>query len=192
MFFNLLFIQYVTHLLGQVQALTQSFWGWVVLIVALIAALDAVLVFVFLLVRNRPCPDTGKREISKERDVTLKIIHNREACDLKVALEKLQEDHIAALLRSIPLRDSDIPGIWPLVKTRLISNGIHTALDARIDRLLPMRWLGEVPLRALLAWRSSQEAAARQTMPRRLPPEQAAQIRARYEALRRELAGEGI
>lgn len=174
------------------QSLTHSFWGWVVLFVAFIAALDAFLAFIFLIVRNRPTAPYGEKNFSTEIDLTLRIIHNREACDLKVALEKLQEDHVAAILKTITLKDATIPGLWPLVKERLVNNGIRTAYEARLDSLLPMRWLGEVPLRALLNWRCDLEACARQNMPCRLPAEQADQIRARYEALRREIVGEGI
>jgi hypothetical protein len=53
-----------------------------------------------------------------------------------------------------------------------------------------MRWR-EVPLRALLSWRASIETSAQRTMPNLLPSEQAAQIHAIYENLRR-AAEEGV
>ncbi len=121
----------------------------------------------------------------KEKQICLRIVRDREAYDLRTALEKLQDDYIAASLRNVPIRSADIPGVMPLVKERLAAHGITKLLRS-------MRWLGEIPTRALLAWRASVEEAVCASMPRRLPPDQIAQIRARYDALRRKIAEEGI
>ncbi len=128
--------------------------------------------------------------LQKEKQICLRIVKDRETFDLRTALEKYQDDYIAALLKSTPVRESDIPGVWPLVKQRLSSNGVPSAYEVCPDRLQSLKWLGEVPRQALLAWRATLEDAACTSMPHKLPEEQAARIRARYEALRRKIIEE--
>ncbi len=194
MFFTMYFLQNITRFFATIQALTTSLWGWMVLFLAFILALDAVLALMFLAVSNYWQTTQPERWVEKrasaQKRLSLKTINQQEDSDLRAALEKLQDDHVAAVLREIPLREACIPGVWPLVKERLAAQGIATAYEACIDRLLPLRWLGEVPLRGLLAWRAGLEASARRTMPRRLPAEVAAQIHARYEVLRRAVVEE--
>ena len=196
MFFTLYFFHNVTRFLANIQNLTTSLWGWMILFLTFILALDGILALIFLAVSRRYQSMQVQHWVEKrtcaQRQLSLKTIDQREACDLTAALEKLQDDHITAALKEIVLREACIPGVWPLVKERLAAQGITTAYEARIDQLLPMRWLGEVQLRGLLSWRAGLEASARRTMPRQLPAESAVQIHARYEALRQAAGEEGV
>jgi hypothetical protein len=184
--FPLFLLEILSRLILFIQSQAYSFWGWLALAVALIAVLDTTLGAVLLFLGDRPM------SLHTEKQIYLRIVKDREAFDLRDALEKLQSDHVGVILKSVSILESTIPGIWPLVKRRLVSNGITSAYDVCPERLLALRWLGEVPLQSLLTWRAELEGIALKTMPRQLPAGQIAEIRARYDDLRRRIVEEGI
>jgi hypothetical protein len=122
-------------------------------------------------------------------------VREAELTELERRLRAAQARHLRRYLAGQWLLTATIPGLDVALKARLLAAGILTAADiagvrigpggeAEIDLAGrgPVRVAGFGPVRvaALAAWRRQVEAAARATLPAALPPEQEAELRARY------------
>ncbi|GIW91335.1 MAG: hypothetical protein KatS3mg109_1767 [Pirellulaceae bacterium] len=111
-------------------------------------------------------------------------LEQREARELKEALQAKQQQHIEVYLRQFRLEDASIPGIGFALRNRLIRSGFHTAADVGFDRVQCVAGIGRSRALAVVDWRRSLEARARTTMPFALADSERAPISAKYVAWR--------
>jgi len=107
-------------------------------------------------------------------------LRSEEKSALEAALEKLQNEQVAAALKEIPFDHTLVPGIGEMLGEKLREHGIHTALDIRREPLKRIPGIGDSKATSLVWWRESLEAKIKETQPVELPEETAAEIRARY------------
>jgi len=122
----------------------------------------------------------------RQIDDELGALARQEAEEIAAALKDAQNKHITSVLSSARLLHASLPRIWPDIRNRLIAGGYRTAADinAGVDRV---RGVGPKRKDILMDWRRSEEAKARASMPRRLPPSTESAIRSKYAGRRTKL-----
>ena len=100
----------------------------------------------------------------------------------KTALQTLQAQHIQFGLSSAALEEADLPGIDPMLKSRLAEHKIGSAADIT-EQTPGLSFLTEAQCQTLITWRSSVLDHLEQTKPESLPETQAEAIQKKYRVL---------
>jgi hypothetical protein len=123
-------------------------------------------------------------------DMRIHEVDRRESQETELALEELQNRHIADTLQRATLRSASIPGVGPSMKMRLWTLGVWAAADVSSDRIRSMQHLKHDHLMGVVSWRVETETGARRTMPRQLPRDRKQALHQQYARERIELVAD--